>query len=1091
MNVIYKNHIKNLINSFINGHDKSKNAIFVKHYNIFNIYEKDMRNILKDNDDIYLLYNEFNINKIKKAYEPVLDWIKELYYLFFQDIDLDTFLKECDTYPLHIPIIRSYMVTGRCFREEDIILTEINYEYEQFIESLVKILSYISLKIPLVMVLNKLHASGLSSIDFIKKIIENKYDNNILLIATYNEAYTVESYMQESWSELINKLEEVNILSEWELHNNGEMYYEKEIFIPKIEELKEYVVDIGNMLHMLATKQALYYLDIIYTKLEINKIVLDKNLKLDFLFTYVLANIYCDNMSKALLLCDNIRTLCNNESSKSFFLYNYITGLAQIYNKQFCLGKEFARKCKKIAEDLDSKYLGFKAELLNYMALFRGWRGLFLCEYNCSIRDGFIEDLKKYGYKNHLAYINLMGYENDNEQLSNIFYSEQKFIHFNRSLEIAKELKNYSFLLLAYNKMIILASCHEKYDIVEEYYGKSIEISKLINNKVEEGNVYKGLGYNLIVSESYKKSSENLSKAIEIFYSMNVIEDIAESLYNLGINCFTAMRYEDANRYFEMTLKIIDNLGIGTIKVCNISKIYGFIAICNYFLGVEYNYYLYFNKMRIILSHLLEPDSKPSFKLWDDDLFLYFLLKGLIEKREKKYNESKKSFIKAEYHMKVAAGSTFYSYTLLTSEKAKLYKELGENDKAENMLKKCISYCETKGYFNRAKFLKAQLKGEYYILNKEDLRLKFITEDQIINLSKKIGTERELEEQRKELSFLLLWQDTLNKESTSKEDLINNSMITIKNNFSIERILYINVEENNNIEVAYIDEQTKVNKKELKAIVKYFINNPREFVTCRNENNFEHYSELINIFGKNTVFSIIGIPILVNNKIKSILITFIPIYNNFTENKIPLNERNLYIFRYIFKQLLEEINKIKIHQQIEEINKQLHKSAITDVLTGVYNRKGFENKLDEENKKTTIIYVDLDNFKYYNDNFGHDIGDYVLILLSEIFKAAVYEKGYVVRYGGDEFILVVPNGTNEDGIEISEYILRLLDEDSNFFEDINKKIGRKVNHKLSCSIGVSTSKSGTKESIMRAIKEADEVLYEVKKSGKNNYKCFS
>ena len=280
MNVIYKNHIKNLINSFIKGHDKSKNAIFVKHYNIFNIYEKDMRNILKDNDDIYLLYNEFNINKIKKAYEPVLDWIKELYYLFFQDIDLDTFLKECDTYPLHIPIIRSYMVTGRCFREEDIILTEINYEYEQFIESLVKILSYISLKIPLVMVLNKLHASGLSSIDFIKKFIENKYDNNILLIATYNEAYTVESYMQESWSELINKLEEVNILSEWELHNNGEMYYEKEIFIPKIEELKEYVVDIGNMLHMLATKQALYYLDIIYTKLEINKIVLDKNLKL-------------------------------------------------------------------------------------------------------------------------------------------------------------------------------------------------------------------------------------------------------------------------------------------------------------------------------------------------------------------------------------------------------------------------------------------------------------------------------------------------------------------------------------------------------------------------------------------------------------------------------------------------------------------------------------------------------------------------------------------------------------------------------------------------------------------------------------------
>ena len=145
MKAIYKKYIKNLINSFINDHDNSKNTIFIKHYNVFNIYKKDMMNILRGNDYVYLLYHEFNVNKINKAYEPVLDWIKELYYSFFKDINIDTFLKECDTYSLHIPIIRSYVLTGRCFREEDIILTEINYEYEQFIESLVKILAYISL----------------------------------------------------------------------------------------------------------------------------------------------------------------------------------------------------------------------------------------------------------------------------------------------------------------------------------------------------------------------------------------------------------------------------------------------------------------------------------------------------------------------------------------------------------------------------------------------------------------------------------------------------------------------------------------------------------------------------------------------------------------------------------------------------------------------------------------------------------------------------------------------------------------------------------------------------------------------------------
>ncbi len=96
------------------------------------------------NENTKYLYHEYNDDIIQKPYEPLLDWIKELYYEYFSEININDFLEECEVYPLHIPIIKSYIENGVCRRDERIILSEVSYEREQFIESIIRVLHRVS-----------------------------------------------------------------------------------------------------------------------------------------------------------------------------------------------------------------------------------------------------------------------------------------------------------------------------------------------------------------------------------------------------------------------------------------------------------------------------------------------------------------------------------------------------------------------------------------------------------------------------------------------------------------------------------------------------------------------------------------------------------------------------------------------------------------------------------------------------------------------------------------------------------------------------------------------------------------------------------
>jgi len=168
----------------------------------------------------------------------------------------------------------------------------------------------------------------------------------------------------------------------------------------------------------------------------------------------------------------------------------------------------------------------------------------------------------------------------------------------------------------------------------------------------------------------------------------------------------------------------------------------------------------------------------------------------------------------------------------------------------------------------------------------------------------------------------------------------------------------------------------------------------------------------------------------------------------------------------------------------------MKQSSLTDQLTGLYNRRYLEEILDKiaasstrENSLLGILMIDVDYFKKVNDTLGHDAGDEVLKQLSKILINSVRDSDFVVRFGGEEFIVVLQNVKTEDGI------LKVAEKIRESFAKTKIAINGKTFTKT-ISIGVSAFPKDT-DKIWECIKFSDLALYEAKHTGRNKVVRFN
>jgi diguanylate cyclase (GGDEF)-like protein len=213
-------------------------------------------------------------------------------------------------------------------------------------------------------------------------------------------------------------------------------------------------------------------------------------------------------------------------------------------------------------------------------------------------------------------------------------------------------------------------------------------------------------------------------------------------------------------------------------------------------------------------------------------------------------------------------------------------------------------------------------------------------------------------------------------------------------------------------------------------------------------------------------------PIIPKKKIKGI----IAVGNKMNQEFFTRSERE--IFSLLAHFISVAFSNSILYQKMEQI-------SITDGLTGLYNYRYFKKRLEDEilrakryNHELSLILFDVDYFKNYNDMLGHPAGDTALKTIAQLLKTTVRKSDIAVRYGGEEFAIIVPEEGHQNALNFAERLRKLIEAFEFDQEDV-QPFG-----KLTISLGIASFPVDAAD-IKTLIKKTDNALYHAKHNGRN------
>jgi diguanylate cyclase (GGDEF)-like protein/PAS domain S-box-containing protein len=292
-----------------------------------------------------------------------------------------------------------------------------------------------------------------------------------------------------------------------------------------------------------------------------------------------------------------------------------------------------------------------------------------------------------------------------------------------------------------------------------------------------------------------------------------------------------------------------------------------------------------------------------------------------------------------------------------------------------------------------------------------------------------------------------------------------------------------------------ISMKRNIDDRELEKVLQYYTdiaeNTPVGIIACDENGNIKYVNSMVvKLLGSPSLeetkkVNLFTFPLLVDcgfsEKLKHSLQTNIHInyelnYESKWGRKIWLNIHNKPFTSGGEKQAIIILDDLTERKKLES---HLTSLSFTDSLTGVFNRRYFKQKAEEQieqakqlNRSFSIIMLDLDHFKEVNDNFGHDVGDVVLKTTAQCIMEKIRKTDTLARWGGEEFVIVLKDINCQQASRIAEKLRRHL-----------MKTDIPVPGGITASFGIATYQEG--DTVDDLIQRADRMLYRAKLEGRN------
>lgn len=1015
-------------------------------------------NTFKMEDDKYLLFKyQYSQTDILEPYEPFLSIIRDTVNQF--NIDVKKLLDKSKVYPAHRILFESYIKGEVPVRLDEIVTGEILYEITQLQKSIASLLVSLSKYRPLIIALCELQFADFSTLDLIRSFSKSLKKGKILLIYGYNQNYYFANPDQyETWNQFITFAEEN--YSIFNLGNNPilcesdwkSLKPARNLTINKIATISALNLCFLNFSNALSC--GLKAESMLKGKEDIN---------LRYTIYQVIGDSYyfLSKFENALTYYRIFLELAHKEENYKQVSEAYRKS-AMCYIRKYDIetATTLTNQCIKYASLIDDDLQLMRAYYLMYLLSDISSRSIDKDKYFTLLRL-----LEKYNIRNNYAY-----YLQDAALYTEFFSLEELHALCDKSIQISIENENEFALFVNYHKKGILYTYKEDYENAIKYFVKSKDLRQKLGYPIHLTQINNAIGYLYLITEQYKEAQKYYQKAIGQLTKIHDFNEISATLFNYAFLQFMSRNYLASIKTLDKLLQIMKIFNMTCLPYRTITDIYMIKAFCYYQLGESFK----------AIDLLNRVNSMSSVKLTFNHKFLYNILKGLIMADSGQYDEFTALFEDASAQLDPANKSSKFLLPIYYIEYGRKLISLGKTRQGKKVLKEGLEFCTSQNYQYHKQLIEASLADANSPLPHFNLHKAMLNLDSIIEIAKQDVTLNKLQKKIREIEFISKLQE-LSSSSLDKTTIIDSYLSLIHVNFPVDITnLYSKIE---NEYMCIASKSSTIAKVDVPIqYIKNLIDEKRPTLLNLTDGNKTDGNE------SNLKFAI-NIPVYEDNNIFSLFVATVNPHSVLTDD-------DLNILSISMKQFITILSRIKHELELLEMSR-------TDSLTGLSNRQALQLALNDEfskmkdkagdvNSELSLMFIDLDNFKYYNDCFGHNVGDDLLKIFAKFLKESFSTSDFVARFGGDEFIIILPNTNKNTAKLIAENILRKMsDKTSSFQLQLQELIGSHIDISpdklLTCSIGISSISSKDRDdfSLDNLLRNADKAMYSAKKSGKN------